>query len=124
MEATEQCVRDFYDTYFNALYEGRATLEEAYGESFVEMTQAEFRQYYATIYGYTDYIEMLDDFAQIAYDYDALEEPYEVGTFRVAYDEIWFTLQNETKEESVEAKLDAGSLTLTYIDGVETYTKK
>ena len=124
VDGTKACVRDFYDTYFNALFEGRATLEEAYGEDFVSMTQAEFRQYFATIYGYTDYIEMLDDFAQIAYDYEALEEPMETGTYSVEGDQILTTVSGEYKEEAMGAKLEDGVLTLTYVDGVEVYTKK
>ena len=124
VEGTMACVRDFYDTYFNALFEGRATLEEVYGEDFVSMTQAEFRQYFATIYGYTDYIEMLDDFTQIAYDYEALEEPMETGTYSVEGDQILTTVSGEYKEEAMGAKLEDGVLTLTYVDGVEVYTKK
>ena len=124
VDGTMACVRAFYDTYFNALYEGRATLEEVYGEEFVAMTQAEFRQYFADIYGYTDYIEMLDDFALIAYDYEALEEPYETGTYRVKDDNILTTITGEYEEEAMGAKLEEGVLTLTYIDGVEVYTKK
>ena len=124
LDGTKACVRDFYDTYFNALFEGRATLEEAYGEDFVSMTQAEFRQYFATIYGYTDYIEMLDDFSQNAYDYDALEEPYETGTYSVDGDQILTTISGEYTEEAMGAALEEGVLTLTYIDGVEVYTKK
>ena len=124
VDGTMACVRAFYDTYFNALYEGRATLEEVYGEEFVAMTQAEFRQYFADIYGYTDYIEMLDDFALIAYDYEALEEPYETGTYRVDGDQILTTISGEYTEEAMGAKLEEGVLTLTYIDGTEVYTKK
>ena len=124
VEGTMACVRAYYDAYFNALYEGRSTLEEAYGEDFVSMTQAEFRQYYAGVYGYTDYIEMLDDFAQIAYDYAALEEPYETGSYSVEGDQILTTISGEYTEEAMGAALDEGVLTLTYIDGTEVYTKK
>lgn len=124
VEGTKACVREYYDTYFNALFEGRATLEEAYSEDFVSMSQAEFRQYFASLYGYTDYIEMLDDFAQIAYDYAALEEPYETGTYSVDGDQILTTISGEYTEEAMGAALEEGVLTLTYIDGVEVYTKK
>ena len=124
VDGTKACVREFYEAYFDALYEGRATLEAAYGESFVEMSQAEFRQFFAMIYGYTDYIEMVDDFAEIAYDYASLAVPFETGSFRTEYDEIWFQMSGDLEEESVGAELEDGRLTLTYIDGVETYTKK
>lgn len=124
LDGTKDCVREFYDAYFNALYEGRATLEAAYEEAFTDMTQAEFRQYFAGIYGYTDYIEMLDGFTEGAYNYAALEEPYETGNFRTYRDEILFTVSGKTEEESVGAALEEGKLTLTYIDGTETYTRK
>ena len=124
VEGTKACVREYYDTYFNALFEGRATLEEAYSEDFVSMSQAEFRQYFASLYGYTDYIEMLDDFAQIAYDYAALEEPYETGSYSVEGDQILTTISGEYTEEAMGAALEDGVLTLTYIDGTEVYTKK
>ena len=124
VEGTKACVREYYDTYFNALFEGRATLEEAYSEDFVSMSQAEFRQYFAGIYGFTDYIEMLDNFAELAYDYEALEEPMETGTYDVEGDQILTTVSGEYKEEAMGAKLEDGVLTLTYIDDVEVYTKK
>lgn len=124
VEGTMACVREYYDAYFNALYEGRATLEEVYGEDFMSMSQAEFRQYYAALYGCTDYIEMLDYFTEIAYDYEALEEPFETGTFRISGDEILLTITGETKEESLGVELEEGTMTLVYIDGQETYTRK
>ena len=124
VEGTKACVREFYETYFDALYEGRATLEEVYGEDFVSMSQAEFRQYFAGIYGFVDYIEMLDNFAEIAYDYEALEEPMETGTYTVEGDQILTTISGEHKEEAMGAELEDGVLTLTYVDGVEVYTKK
>lgn len=124
VEGTMACVREYYDTYFNALYDGRVTLEDAYGEDFEAMTQAEFRQYFAALYGYTDYIEMLDDFSQIAYDYAALEEPYEIGTYRIDGDNILCTITGQYSEESMGAELEEGVLTLTFSDAVETYTKK
>jgi len=123
VEGTKACVRDFYDRYFNALYQGRSTLNEAYGEVFDDMSQAEFRQYYAELYGYTDYIELLDTFAEIAYDYEALEDPTETGTFQISGDEILCTITGENVEEAMGVKLDADTLTLTYIDGVEVYTR-
>lgn len=124
LDGTKACVRDYYDTYFNALYEGRATLEAVYEEAFVDMSQAEFRQFFAELYNYTDYIEMLDEFTAAAYDYAALEDPYETGTFRTYRDEILFTMSGDTQEESVGAKLEEGNLTITYVDGSETYTRK
>ena len=124
VEATMDCVREFYDAYFNALYEGRATLEAAYEEAFSEMSQAQFRQYFAELYGCTDYIEMLDSFVEIAYDYEGMEEPQETGTFRVSGDEVWLTVTGESVEESIGVELEENTMTVTYIDGTEIYTRK
>lgn len=124
VEGTKACVREYYDTYFNALYEGRVTLEEVYGEAFEAMSQAEFRQYFAALYSYTDYIEMLDNFAEVAYDYEALEEPMETGTYDVDGDQIVTMVTGEYVEEAMGAAVEDGILTLTYIDGEEVYTKK
>ena len=88
------------------------------------MSQAEFRLYFANLYGFTDYIEMLDSFSQSAYDYEALEEPYETGSYDVDGDQILTVIAGEYTEEAMGAALEDGVLTLTYIDGVEVYTKK
>ena len=124
VEGTKACVREYYDTYFNPLYEGRVPLEAVYGDALEAMSQAEFRQYFAALYGYTDYIEMLDNFAEVAYDYEALEEPVETGTYDVDGDQIVTMVTGEYVEETMGAAVEDGILTLTYIDGEEVYTKK
>lgn len=123
VEGTMACVRDFYDRYFKALYEGRTALNEAYGETFDEMSEGEFRQFYADLYGYVDYIEMLDTFAEIAYDYEALEEPLETGRFTIDGDDLMCTIDGEYEAESLGAAVEEGVLTLTYSDGVEVYSR-
>lgn len=123
VEATKACVRDFYDRYFDALYEGRTTLNEAYGEVFDGMNRVDFQQYYAEIYGYDDYDKMLDTFAESAYNYESLEEPMETGTFRISGGDILCTITGSSLEEELGVSLEDGILTLIYVDGIEAYTR-
>lgn len=123
VEGTMACVRDFYDRYFEALYEGRTTLNEAYGTTFDDMSESEFRQFYAELYGYVDYIEMLDHFAEIAYDYEGLEEPYETGVFEIDGDDLMCTITGEYEAEALGVELEEGTLTLIFADATEVYTR-
>lgn len=123
VEGTKACVRDFYDRYFDALYEGRTTLNESYSQVFDDMTQEDFRQFLVQVYGRTDYEEMLDAFTQGACDYEILEAPFETGRFELSGKRIVCTVDGESDPEYLDAALEAGVLTLGYIDGVEVYTK-
>ena len=124
VEGTKACVRDFYDRYFNALYEGRSTLNDLYSETFDEMTLEEFLQCFAEIYGRESYAQLLDSLAEGAYDYASLEEPTETGTFHISGQDLMCTVTGTNVEEALGAAVAEGVLTLTYADGVEVYTKK
>jgi len=124
VEGTKACVRDFYDGYFNNLYEGRTTLNEVYSLTFDEMSKEEFLQCYAEIYGRDDYTQLLDSLAENAYNYESLEEPFETGTFKISGYDLMCTVTGTNVEEALGVKVEEGVLTLTYADGVETYTKK
>ena len=123
VDGTMACVRDYYDRFFDNLYNGRANLSGLYEVDIANLTRADFQQFYAELYGCADYEDMLDWFAQIAYDYEALEELWETGTFTISGDHIMCTITGTTKEEALGVEVDGNTLTLTYIDGVEVYTK-
>ena len=126
-EGTKDFVREFYEGYFAALYEGRAALSEAYGgEDFVSMDEAAFQQYYADLYGYATYTELVDAFTENAYDYAALEEPSETGTFTISGDMIKCTETGNSFDEGMEAMIYGDNnehLTLTYSNGTENYIR-
>ena len=123
IDLTKECVSEFYDAYFKALFAGRDTLEEVYGEAFSDMSEEEFLQYYAEIYSCNDYEDLLYYLTKNAYDYEALEEPMETGKFTLDDDDILCTIDGEYSAEAMGAKVDGYTLTLTYIDAVEVYTK-
>lgn len=119
------CVYRFYAGVFDALYEGRTSLEGLYEDvSLADMSREEFQVYYASLYSYSDFEDMLNYFTDIAYDYEGLEEPWETGTFHLDRDRIVMLITGETEEEYVIYTLEEGVLTLTYSDGEEEYTRK
>lgn len=123
VEGTKACVRAFYAGYFEALYAGRASLNDAYGMEFDTMTEEEFQQFFAEVYGYDEFEPMLDYFAEVAYDYDSLGEDLETGTFTIVGDDIMCTITGETEAESLGYTLEGDVLTLTYADAVEVYSR-
>ena len=125
-EGTKACVHSFYADYFANLYEGRTTLNEAYGVSFDEMTEEEFRQFYVELYEFVTYDEMLDHFAEIAYNYESLETPLEEGTYTLKGDRIRCTATGEYDSGDIKAMVTGDNdehLVLTYSDGVENYDR-
>ena len=120
-EASKAYVRAFYEGAMDALYENRAQLTALYGEEVVEMTREEFDQFYADMYGVESYQLFMDALVNDAYDYDVLGEPLEEGTFKIVGSNLMCTVDGETS--SIGFQLDGDTLTLTYIDGTEVYSR-
>ena len=124
-QGTKACVRSFFDGYFQALYEGRATLNEAYNMTFDEMTREEFLQFYADIYEKENYQVLLDDFAETAYDYEGLSVPTR-GTYKVTGGLVRCTKDGAGEASTLKAERSGENgeyLILTYSDGEEIYTR-
>ena len=122
-DATKECVREFYVNVFDVLYENRNKLSETYGKDFGAMTEDEFFLFYAGLYGIESYEAMIDRFTETAYDYESLAEPFETGTFTIKGQKILCTITGETQAESLGYAIEGNTLTLTYSDGVEVYTR-
>lgn len=122
-EQSKQQVRAMYADALDAIYQGRTTLTALYGDEIATATQEEFQQFYAELYRLTSYDELLDALADNAFDYDALSEDYETGTYTIEGKKILCTITGESEAEYLEYKLDGDTLTLTYSDMVETYTR-
>lgn len=123
VEGIKACVHEFYTGVFDALYEGRTSLNEVYGVEFDDMSQDEFRAGFADMYGAANYDTMIDQFTEYAYDYTALAEDLETGTYTIVGDSIMCTIAGETQAEALGYAIDGDSLTLTYADAEEVYTK-
>ena len=123
VEGIKLCLVEFYDQAFVSMYEGRTSLNEVYGTSFDEMTEAEFRLFYAQLYSYESYEDMLNEFVEYSYDYDSLAEDLETGTFTVKGSKIMCTVAGESEAEALGYKIEGDTLTLTFADGVQVYTR-
>lgn len=124
--AVKAYVRDFYEQMFQQLYNGRANLANTYAEYGTDLSQLgedEFYQFYAELYTYATFEELLDGLAENVYDYDNFE-PYERGTYTVGSKKINFDATSDEDDGVAEYKVDGDTLTITYSDGSETYTKK
>lgn len=114
---------EMLDEVLDALYDGREKLVDVYGEVVMTMTRDEFRQAYAELYGLSSDREFIDIFADSVYDYEEISEPLERGTFTVEGKKLLFTITGETEAEYATYQLNGDTLTLTYSDGVEVYTR-
>lgn len=123
VDGTMECVRQFYLGVFDALYEGRATLNAAYEQEFDNMSRDDFNQFYADLYNAGNYDALIDLFVENAYDADALAEPFETGTYTIKGKFIMCTITGETEAESLGYTLEGNTLTLLFADTQEVYTK-
>lgn len=122
-DGIKECLREFYDGAFAALYDGRATLNDVYGLSFDDYTEEEFYLFYAELYVCADYAELLDVLVEYSYDYDSLGEPFETGTFTIDGYSLMCTITGESEAEALGYKIEGDTLTLTYADAVQVYTR-
>lgn len=121
--ATKKCLREFYEGYFAALYAGRTTLNAVYKTTFDNMTEAEFQQYYAELYNCANYTALLNQLTEGAYDWDAKEAPWETGKYKIRGNRIYFTMSGDTDAEYISYTLKGDTLTLSYSNGEEVYTR-
>lgn len=122
-ELTRQQTVALFDQALDALYEGRATLTALYGDEIAYATEEEFRQFYAEIYGLTSAEPLAEMMADAAFDYELLGEDFETGTYTVEGKKILCTITGETEAEYLGYQLDGDTLTLTYVDMEEVYTR-
>ena len=126
-EATRAMARNYLDDFISTLARNRAQLtgdyNEAMGVDVAAMTEEEFKVFYAELFGSADYPELLDYLAANFFDYSSIPEILESGTFSLSDERIFFIPEGETEEVYVEHVLTDSTLTITYADGVEVYTK-
>lgn len=123
VEANKVCVREFYEGVMTALYDNRAELTGLYGEEVTAMTRDEFNQFYADIYSVASYEFLMTNLVDYAYDYEALGEPIEVGTFKIVGSNLMCEPTDGNEAGSIGFQLDGDTLTLSYSDGDEVYTR-
>lgn len=127
VEENKALVREFYEGMFDAFFEGRASLDDVYEDDLSAMSREEFDQFYATLYGFETFDALLDQFVENAYKYDEWTD-LRNGTF--TFESNRLSVIDSVEDEnglpqsySIIYKLEGNTLTLTYSDGVEVYTK-
>ncbi len=109
------------------LYANRKSLHDDYLKNYKikikDMSRKEFDAAVAKLYSQKNYEEMLEYFADIAYDYENIKD-IENGTYSMRKEEIYVTVEGEKKEEAIGYKVDNKvTLTLEYSDATEIYTR-
>ena len=127
VEENKALVREFYAGAFDAIFEGRANLAGVYEQDLSAVTREEFDLFYAELYGFETFEALLDQFAENAYKYDEWTD-LRNGTF--TFESNRLSISDSVKGEnglpqsySIIYEVEGDTLTLTYSDGVEVYTK-
>lgn len=121
-EAFRAQTAEFFRGVFQNMFANRESLNEVYGETFQEMDEAQFQQYYAAIYEMEDFETLISQLAENALDFGSLEE-FESGNFEVKNGKIDFVTSSIDEEGVADYTIDGDKLTIEYIDGVEEYTR-
>lgn len=121
-EAFRAQTAEFFRGVFQNMFANRESLNEVYGETFQEMDEAQFQQYYAAIYEMEDFETLISQLTENALDFGSLEE-FESGNFEVKNGKIDFVTSSIDDEGVADYTIDGDKLTITYVDGVEEYTR-
>ena len=125
-EESRQLMHNYFDQLITTLYEGRDALVLDYGNEIKDLTEEEFKQGYAELFGLSTYDELLAMYVENCFDYSVLQDASETGTFEGghAQDEILCKVGGVGEEEVLRFSLENGELHLIYSDGEEVYTRK
>lgn len=119
--------RDHIETFlrqtFDRMYENRTDISSLYSIDFTSISKADFQAYYASLYGENSFDDLISTISNGCWDYEALSKDVEIGTYSIQDNKIIYTQQGSTLKEHVTFQLSGNSLTLTYSDAVEVYTK-
>lgn len=116
-------VEEYLTDVFDNLYENRQELNGFYGEDFSEMTKGEFRQFYAELYTFANFTDLMDAFVEGCFDYEVLGENAETGTYHIKGDKIYRTIDGTSEEEYMTYRINGNTLTLIYADFEEVFTR-
>lgn len=123
IDAAKAALRKFYDSTVTAVYNGRTGLTEIYGFETINMSETEFKAFYAELFSMDSYEDLLDYFVENCLDYSAITD-FDKGTFRLSGSRIICTAEGSDVEEEMSFSIDGDTLTLVYADGKEVYTKR
>lgn len=122
-DAFRASVEEFFRAAFDSMYNGRDQLAALYEVDLAAMSEEEFQAFYAELYSQANFDALIDVLTGDAFAYDALEGDTEVGTFTIEDDNILCTIRGQSTAESMGYKLDGSTLTLTFSNDVQVYTR-
>lgn len=123
MDGSLEFMANYYTDVMEDLYNAREQLTGTYGTEIVDMDLQGFQQFYAELFGLTDFNALIQYFLDTSLDYEYMQQTVEVGTFRIASNTILCTIAGEDEAESMGYSIEGNTLTLTYVNGEEVYTK-
>lgn len=115
-------VEDMFRDAFADMYAGRSQLSAVYETDMAAMSEAEFQSFYAGLYNQATFEDLISILTRDAYNYSALEEDTEIGTFTIDDGKILCTIQGTYTAESMGYELKDGTLTLHFSNKDEVYT--
>lgn len=122
LDACKANIRAFYEDAVITVYNSRSSLTDLYGYEIINMTEEEFKQFYAELFSMENYDALLDYFVENCLDYSMITN-FDTGTFRLSGSKIICTATGSTQEEEMSYSISGDTLTLVYVDGKEVYTR-
>ena len=120
-ETEAACLREFIYAIFDEMYAGRASLSDCYEWDMSGLSKEEFLQFYASLYEMTDFDALVT--LWIENSGTAIGE-YETGTYQIRFGKIHMNMaDSEEGDGYVTYLLEGDTLTLTYSNSVEVYTR-
>ena len=120
-ETEATCLREFIYAIFDEMYAGRASLSDCYEWDMSGLSKEEFLQFYASLYEMTDFDALVT--LWIENSGTAIGE-YETGTYQIRFGKIHMNMaDSEEGDGYVTYLLEGDTLTLTYSNSVEVYTR-
>lgn len=122
-EAFKDNVEALFRQTFAAMYNGRDQLCDIYDMDLTAMSEEEFLAFYAELYSQDSFDALIYVLTEDAFDYGVIAGDTETGTFTIEDDKILCTITGHTTAESMGYKLEGDTLTLTFSNDVEVYTR-
>ena len=120
-EEEKACAREFITGLLNDLYENRDSLSACYEFDMSSLSKEDFQQFYADLYEAENLDGLVDLWLEAA---NPVIGEYETGKFQITPGKIHMTVTDDEEGNGfVSYTLENGTLTLTYADSVEVYTK-
>lgn len=129
-DMTEQAYREFFDELIEGIYENleQPDLYDVYGLTKADFAGLDdFREFYATqVFSFDSYAAYIDAMVEHimteAYDF-AAKTDYDHGTYTVTSKGLEVKEAGDTTSYLMPAKIDGNTLTLTFEEGNEIFTR-